>query len=104
MDEKYFLSEKSIEFLVRRAEENKKMGRGFKENGDPAFILTGQDKHGVYDGKRIRRLTPIECARLQGFPDDWCLGLSDTQAYKCYGNAVTVNVVKAIITGLIKLP
>ena len=47
--------------------------------------------------QRIRRLTPIECARLQGFPDDWCASLSDSQAYKCYGNAVTVNVIEAIM-------
>lgn len=45
----------------------------------------------------IRRLTPVECARLQGFPDDWHKGLSDTQAYKCYGNAVTVNVIEFLI-------
>ena len=44
----------------------------------------------------IRRLTPIECERLQGFPDNWTAGLSDTQRYKCMGNAVTVNVVEAI--------
>ena len=50
----------------------------------------------------IRRLTPTECARLQGFPDDWhkIEGISDTQAYKCYGNAVTVNVIKDIIKRL----
>ena len=47
--------------------------------------------------RNIRRLTPTECARLQGFPDDWCAGLSDTQQYKCYGNAVTVNVIEAIV-------
>jgi len=45
---------------------------------------------------RIRRLTPVECERLQGFPDNWTEGLSDTQRYKCMGNAVTVNVVQAI--------
>lgn len=45
----------------------------------------------------IRRLTPTECARLQGFPDDWCSMLSDSQAYKCYGNAVTVNVIQDIM-------
>ena len=52
---------------------------------------------------RIRRLTPTECMRLQGFPDDWCssAGLSDTQQYKCAGNAVTVNVIEAIITGML---
>ena len=44
----------------------------------------------------IRRLTPIECERLQGFPDNWTSGISDTQRYKCLGNAVTVNVIEAI--------
>ena len=44
----------------------------------------------------IRRLTPTECERLQGFPDGWTEGVSDTQRYKCCGNAVTVNVIKDI--------
>jgi DNA (cytosine-5)-methyltransferase 1 len=42
---------------------------------------------------KIRRLTPIECERLQGFPDNWTEGISDTQRYKCLGNAVTTNVI-----------
>jgi len=42
---------------------------------------------------RIRRLTPCECERLQGFPDNWTSGISDTQRYKCLGNAVTTNVI-----------
>lgn len=46
--------------------------------------------------KRVRRLTPLECERLQGFPDGWTEGISDTQRYKCLGNAVTVNVIEAI--------
>ena len=45
---------------------------------------------------KIRRLTPTECERLQGFPDGWTKGFSDTQRYKMMGNAVTVNVIKAI--------
>jgi DNA (cytosine-5)-methyltransferase 1 len=45
---------------------------------------------------RIRKLTPVECERLQGFPDGWTAGVSDTQRYKLMGNAVTVNVVEAI--------
>jgi len=45
---------------------------------------------------KIRRLTPTECERLQGFPDGWTEGFSDTQRYKMMGNAVTVNVIKAI--------
>ena len=45
---------------------------------------------------RIRRLTPRECERLQSFPDDWTDSVSDTQRYKCLGNAVTVNVIRDI--------
>jgi len=44
-----------------------------------------------------RKLTPLECERLQGFPDNWTTGLSDTQRYKTLGNAVTVPVVKSLV-------
>ncbi len=50
-------------------------------------------QHGKY-----RILTPIECERLQSFPDGWTEGISDTQRYKCLGNAVTVNVIEVIIS------
>lgn len=55
----------------------------------------------------IRRLTPIECERLQGFPDNWTKyaangkQVSDSQRYKCLGNAVTVNVIEAIASELL---
>jgi DNA (cytosine-5)-methyltransferase 1 len=52
---------------------------------------------------RIRRLTPIETERLQGFPDNWTEGVSDTQRYKQMGNAVTVNVVQAVANKLIRV-
>jgi site-specific DNA-cytosine methylase len=48
----------------------------------------------------IRRLTPVECERLQGFPDDWTAGQSDSQRYKQMGNAVAVPVVEWIIQGI----
>lgn len=79
-----------------------------KKNGEPSFTVTAQDQHGVYDGHSIRRLTPVECMRLQSFPDEWCdIGkdgkkISDFQKYKMVGNAVTVNVVQAIISNMIK--
>ena len=76
--------------------EKRQNGRRFKENGEPAFTLNTQDRHGIFDGTRIRKLTPTECERLQGFPDGWTKGLSDTQRYKCCGNAVTVPVVQYI--------
>lgn len=75
-------------------------GRRFKTNGEESFTLTAQDKHGIFDGTRIRRLTPLECERLQGFPDNWTKGISDTQRYKCIGNAVTVPVVEFIVKEL----
>ena len=53
------------------------------------------------DEINIRRLTPVECERLQGFPDQWTNGLSDMQRYKTLGNAVTVNVVQALLSKLL---
>ena len=68
------------------------------------YYKGGVRQHGgaaVVEEKRIRRLTPRECWRLQGFPDEMfdraaATGLSDTQLYKQAGNAVTVNVVEWI--------
>lgn len=53
------------------------------------------------DEPQIRRLTPKECERLQGFPDDWTASVSDTQRYKTIGNAVTVNVIQSIMEKLL---
>lgn len=58
-----------------------------------------QDNYVTQNG-RIRRLTPRECARLQGFPDDFKIQVSDSQAYKQFGNAVTVNVSYAIANSI----
>ena len=54
-----------------------------------------QDNYVTQNG-RVRRLTPRECARLQGFSDDFIIPVSDTQAYKQFGNAVTANVSRAV--------
>jgi DNA (cytosine-5)-methyltransferase 1 len=45
---------------------------------------------------QVRRLTPMECERLQGFPDGWTETQSDSQRYRQMGNAVTVNVIESI--------
>lgn len=90
--------------LTPDREEKRQNGRRIKEPGEPSFTLTAQDRHGValLDGNiRIRRLTPRECWRLQGFPDEYfdkakAAGISDTQLYKQAGNGVTVNVARAI--------
>ena len=67
------------------------------------------NKPKVIQEMKIRRLTPTECCRLQGFPDDWNKiimengkEMSDTQRYKQMGNAVTTNVIKAIGERLLK--
>lgn len=58
-------------------------------------------------GKNPRRLTPRECARLQGFPDTFKIPVSDTQAYKQFGNSVVVplmtEVAKLVVTRLVQL-
>lgn len=46
-------------------------------------------EHGL-DGDVVRRLTPLECARLQGFSDEWLVGVSDSVAYRMLGNSVAV--------------
>jgi len=50
----------------------------------------------------VRRLTPVECERLQGFPDGWTEGQSDSQRYKQMGNAVAVPVVSWIVDRLLE--
>lgn len=95
-------------------------GRRIKDADDPMFTLTAIDRHGVvldeyaddkavfWEGKyvRIRRLTPRECFRLQGFPDELFEKAqevnSDTQLYRQAGNGVTVPVVTAIGLAIIK--
>ena len=76
-------------------------GRRFKENGEPMYTLTAQDRHGVMiNGYRIRKLTPKECWRLQGWNDEdfekAAKVCSDSQLYKQAGNGVTVNVIYEI--------
>ena len=79
-------------------------GRRFKDDGEESFTLTSQDRHGVLldDGSevRIRKLTPKECFRLQGWTDDYFERAqfvnSDSQLYKQAGNGVTVNVIEEI--------
>ena len=70
-------------------------GRRIKDPGDPQFCLSQNCGVGIQSNSRIRRLMPIECERLQGFPDNWTIG-SDTQRYRQCGNAVTVHVVEYI--------
>ena len=80
--------------------------RGYNKGGmhdvAPALSISAwQENNLLANGIRIRRLTPRECWRLQGFPDEYfdkakAAGISDTQLYKQAGNGVTVNVARAI--------
>lgn len=89
--------------------ESQQNGRRIKDANEPMFTLTASHKHGIaikdkYANFRIRRLTPKECFRLQGFPDELFEKAksvnSDAQLYKQVGNAVTVNVAHAVAMSL----
>jgi len=71
--------------------------------GDTHHTLRAGTKQstGVVMESNVRRLTPVECERLQGFPDDWTAGQSDSTRYKQMGNAVAVPVVEWIIQNIV---
>lgn len=79
--------------------EKRQNGQRFNE-GDKFYTLTAQDKHGVLIDGYIRRLTPVECERLQTLPDNYTSGISDSQRYKALGNGWTVDVIAHILKGL----
>lgn len=91
----------AVAVLTPERTKKRQNGRRFKEDGEPMFTLTAQDRHGVMlNNCMIRRLTPKECWRLQGWNDEdfekarqLC---SDSQLYKQAGNGVTVNVIYEI--------
>lgn len=89
-----------IPALTLDREKKRQNGRRCKENGEDMFTLTGQDRHEIYNGFRIRRLTPKECFRLQGWTDEYferaAIVNSDSQLYKQAGNGVTVPVIYEI--------
>ena len=76
---------------------NKRQNGQRFSNGDKFYTLTAQDKHGVLVDGYIRKLTPIECERLQTVPDNYTEGVSDTQRYKMLGNGWTVDVISHIL-------
>ena len=79
-------------------------GRRIKTNNEDSFTLTIADKHGIRLDGKYRFFTPLECERLQGFPDGWTEGVSDVQRYKQMGNAVTATVVEYIAQFLTPKP
>jgi DNA (cytosine-5)-methyltransferase 1 len=87
--------------------EKRQNGKRYREPGAPMFTITTQDRHGIMLKERIRKLTPTECLRLQGFSEPHIEKLtalqSDAQLYKQAGNSVTVNVIKAIAERIVNL-
>lgn len=106
-DAKYTLTDHLWSYLQRYARKHKAAGNGFgyglaeldgvsrtlsaRYYKDGSEILVPQGRHGV-----PRRLTPRECARLMGFPERFKIPVSDTQAYKQFGNSVVVPVATAV--------
>lgn len=108
VDNKYFLSEKILPTILSNGT------GGYKAKSEIDLKIARplcatmakmhracQDNYVTQNG-RVRRLTPRECARLQGFADDFEIPVSDAQAYKQFGNAVTVNVSEAVATSVRK--
>ena len=112
VDDKYTLSDHLWTYLQAYAAKHKAAGNGFgyglaKLDGvsrtisaryytDGAEILIPQT------GKNPRRLTPRECARLQGFPDTFIIPVSDGQAYKQFGNSVVVPLMADVASLVVK--
>ena len=116
-DDKYTLSDKLWLYLQNYAAKHKAAGNGFgygiaERNGISRTLSARYYKDGSeilieQKGKNPRRLTPRECARLQGFSDDFKIVVSDTQAYKQFGNSVVVplmaDVAKLIVNRIREL-
>ena len=117
VNDRYTLSDKLWLYLQDYAAKHKAAGNGFGYGiADPdgvartlsaRYYKDGSEILIAQDGKNPRRLTPRECARLQGFPDDFKIPVSDTQAYKQFGNSVVVplmiDVASLVVTKLSEL-
>lgn len=78
--------------------------RVYDENGIAPAIHTmggGNQEIKTFDNYRIRKLTPLECFRLQGFPDSFIKPVSNSQLYKQAGNSISVPVIQAILKNLL---
>ena len=117
VDKKYTLTDKLWAYLQNYAAKHRAAGNGFGFGiADPEGISRTLSARYYKDGSEIliqqenrnpRRLTPRECARLQGFPDEFVIPVSDTQAYKQFGNSVVVplmmDVAKLVVTKMKEL-
>lgn len=106
VDAKYTLSDKLWVYLQNYAAKHRAAGNGFGYGIAPMdgvsrtisarYYKDGSEILIAQDGKNPRRLTPRECARLQGFPDTFKIPVSDTQAYKQFGNSVVVPLMEDV--------
>ena len=117
VDIKYTLSDKLWTYLQQYAAKHKSAGNGFGFGIAPLdgvsrtlsarYYKDGSEVLIEQPGKNPRKLTPRECARLQGFPDSFVIPVSDTQAYKQFGNSVVVplmaNVAKLVVAKIEQL-
>lgn len=112
VDEKYTLSDKLWTYLQNYAAKHKAAGNGFGYGIAPLdgvsrtisarYYKDGSEILIEQEGKNPRRLTPRECAKLQGFPDDFKIPVSDTQAYKQFGNSVVVPLIENVARLIVK--
>ena len=112
MDPKYALTREFWAYLQAYAAKHHAAGHGFGYGlvgpDDVARTLSaryykdGSEILVKTDGPTPRRLTPRECARLMGFPDSFVIPVSDTQAYRGFGNAAVVPVLALIARALIE--
>jgi len=113
VDDKYTISDSLWEGHQRRKKEHQEKGNGFgyslfNENSEytntisARYYKDGSEILIEQEGKNPRKLTPRECARLQGFPEEFIIPVSDTQAYKQFGNSVAVPVVRAVAKKLVE--
>ncbi|MCK5601000.1 DNA cytosine methyltransferase, partial [Candidatus Pacearchaeota archaeon] len=88
--------------LILQRERGNNLGGIRAENGKtPALTSSRWEQNNLLFNGRIRKLTPIECERLQTVPDNYTSGVSDTQRYKMLGNGWTVDVVTHIFKGML---
>jgi site-specific DNA-cytosine methylase len=81
--------------------EKRQNGQRFNE-GTKFYTLTAQDQHGILIEGYIRKLTPIECERLQTLDDNYTAGISNSQRYKTLGNGWTVDVISHIFKQILQ--
>ena len=112
VDAKYTLSDRLWEYLKKHAEKHKKRGNGYgfglnKKNGRARTLTARYYKDGgeiliEQKNRNPRRLTPRECARLMGFDDTFKITVSDSRAYKCFGNSVVVPIIERLAEKMVQ--